>query len=1060
MHSLLRRQLKQHLINFEASPETLKGLLEVVDKAYRQFDEDRGMLERAFELSSEELLQVNQELSNHREQLERLVDMRTRELTKANSRLVSEITERKRLEERLASLNECIIGFNEDHARNIERLINLCGTSLNAQYAFYNHITNNRIDPICSWSADGGRFDCLQQLDHTSCFAFMRDPSAGICSNIIRRPFQEDAASGDIAYTFYPCMGMPVSLNSGRKLGSLCVVYGDYRMAGEADKRFLSLLASALGSEEKREWAANALRESEEKFRSISMSAQEAIVMADSSGNITYWNPAAERLFGYNREEMLGKPVQVCIVSQAFSECLAEVFIEWQATGQGRPEGQIVEFETTRRDGNTVSLELSLSSVMLGNLPHAIGIFRDVSNRKRTEAELRDSEERLKKILESIQTGIALIDVEDHRIGYVNKTAADLIGAPSNEIVGNVCHDYICPAGRNQCPVTDLGQTVDRSERTLITTKGDHVPVLKGVINLTLFGREMLVESFVDITARKKAEEELRNAAEAAEAANKAKSQFLANMSHEIRTPMNGVLGMAELLQGTELTPEQRRFTSTIRQSGKALLTIINDILDFSKIEAGKMELQSVDLSPRRVVAEVVEMLMERAQRKGLKLMAYACPEVPDSLIGDPMRLQQVLVNLTANALKFTEKGEVSISVSCDECDEDRAVLRFEVSDTGIGVPAEAQSVIFDSFAQADGSATRRYGGSGLGLAIAKQLCEMMGGRIGLKDTPGGGATFWFTVRLLKQPHAAPSVRESIPPIDEAISKENNVLSFHVLLVEDNRVNQEVAKAMLETMDYRVDVAGDGEEAVTAVKKTGYDIVLMDCQMPKMDGYEATRAIREWERSATERGEPRTRLPIIALTAHAMKGDRERCLDAGMDGYLSKPYKLQTLREMLARHLPLKQDPSEPLTEQTGDRREAGALPSAVRNAGYDDRFSALSIDWSVLERFRGMQIEGAPDVVASIIDIYLANSPVLVDEVQEALKTGDAETLRRASHTLKSSSANVGAVSLSEMCRDLEAMARANTLADDGGHTARLVAQISQEFVRVRDALSAGAAL
>lgn len=946
MHSLLRRQLKQHLIDYDVLPGSLKGLMDVIDTAYRQFDEDRGMLERAFELSSEELLEVNRELSNHREQLEGLVDMRTRELKKANTQLVSEVAERKRLEERLADLNECIIGFNEDHARNVRHLIDLCGTSLNADSAFYNHIVNNNFEQICSWNSDGVMDDCHHRLDYNCCPVFMENPSAGVCVNTIRRPVQEDPASNEISYRFNPCMGIPVSLGNGQKLGSLCVVYRDYHVVGEADKKFLSLLASALGSEEVREWAANALRESEEKFRSISMSAQDAIVMMDSAGNVSYWNPAAERIFGYGREETLGKPVQAYISSPAFYEAFADVFMEWRITGQGRPGGRIVELEANRKDGSTVAIELSLSSVMLGNILHAMGIFRDISERKKAEEELRDSEKRL------------------------------------------------------------------------------------------------------------------RIAKEAAEAANRAKSQFLANMSHEIRTPMNGVLGMVELLRGTELTPKQSRFAETIQRSGEALLELINDILDFSKIEAGKMELQSVNFSLRKTVGEVTEMLFQRAQRKGLSLTAATADGVPDLLVGDRMRLQQVLMNLTSNAVKFTDQGHVSITVSCTEQGATSALLLFEVEDTGIGVPADAQPTIFNSFSQVDGSATRRYGGSGLGLAIAKQLSEMMGGQIGVESELGEGSVFWFTVRLLKQKDAVADTSRPVLAADEMTASNRNHVSFRVLLVEDNRVNQEVAKAMLQTIGCRVDVAGDGKEAVAAATRVSYDAVLMDCQMPKMDGYDATRLLREWETSRTERGEEIKRLPIIALTAHAMKGDRERCVEAGMDDYLSKPYKINTLCEVLAKHVPLKQVCRANTGQPAKVQGRVSNTPAAVPNDGIGDPVSRVPIDGSVLDKLRGLQIEGAPDVVKSIIHIYLANTPALLDEVKMAVEKRDSETLKRASHTLKSSSANVGALHLSEISRELEAIVRANELATDGENAATLVGAIENEFARVRDALASELAL
>jgi PAS domain S-box-containing protein len=1054
VHSLLRRQIKRHSVDYETLPENLKGLVEVVDQAYSQFDEDRGMLERAFELSSEELLQANQELARHREQLERLVDMRTRELKKANSLLVSEIAERKRIEERLAHLNECIISFTEDHGQNMQRLIDLCGTSLNAQCAFYNRIGNHTVEPVCKWKGNPETDDSLQYLDHKSCLAFMKNPVGGFCVNTFQRATHEDPPSGDMPYRFEPCIGVQVSLSNGQKLGSLCVVCRDYEIFSEGDKRFLSLLASALRSEVERGWVAVALKESEERFRSISMSAQDAIVMTDSAGNISYWNPAAERIFGHVRDAMLGQPIQAYITSPAFHNAMAEAFMEWRATGHGRSEGRIIELETERKDGVIITLELSLSSVMLGNSVHAIGIFRDVSERKKSEVEIRASEERLKTILESIQTGIALIDPGDHRITFVNRAAANLIGSPARDIVGQTCHNYICPADRGRCPVTDLGQTVDKSERTLLGKEGKAIPVLKEVARMSLYGRETLVESFVDITAQKHAEQELRKAMEVAEAANRAKSQFLANMSHEIRTPMNGVLGMTELLRNTGLTAQQRHIADTIGRSGETLLTVINDILDFSKIEAGKMELQALSFSLRRTIAEVQEMLSEKVLAKGLELRSVVSNEVPDSLIGDGARLQQILINLVANAVKFTEVGGVTIHVSCFHDDGKTVELRFEVKDTGIGVPEEAQSSIFDSFSQADGSATRRYGGSGLGLSISKQLCEMMGGGIGVESERGRGSVFWFTARLGRENGTTVGTTEPTTPERLEGKADQAPSSLRVLVVEDNQVNQEVAKAMLESFGHLVDVVGDGIEAVAAVTSAPYDIILMDCQMPRMDGYEATGQIREWERSKAAQNGVSVHVPIVALTAHAIIGDRERCLASGMDDYLTKPFKLQALSDILARHT----RPKQVSTEET--RMMKGRAPSykgtPVTEGGETNRnpFPATPIDRSALDKLRGLQMQGAPDVVTSIIDIYLANSSTLFGDLQQALGSGDSAVLRRTSHTLKSSSANVGAMSLSDMCRELESLAREERWLKDGDKTMKLVAAIEAELMRVQDAL------
>ena len=503
---------------------------------------------------------------------------------------------------------------------------------------------------------------------------------------------------------------------------------------------------------------------------------------------------------------------------------------------------------------------------------------------------------------------------------------------------------------------------------------------------------------------------ELHEAKEAALTAAKAKSAFLANMSHEIRTPMNGVLGMLDMMQDTSLSKTQGDLLRTAYASADSLLAIINDILDFSKIEAGKMTIEQIEISVRNVVSDICSLLGGTATERGLTLSCDIDPDLPAVLIGDPVRLRQVLTNLIGNAVKFTETGEVRVKVNLLQRVEHSAQVEFSVEDTGIGIARTVLPRLFDEFTQADGSTTRKFGGTGLGLTISRQLVELMGGNISVVSTEGLGSTFTFTLDMAI---CQDQTRHQEPATDDTEQQQQDITAFpdsiRVLMAEDNVVNQKVAISMLKKIGIQhIDVARDGREAVSMNSTQTYDLILMDCQMPQMSGYEATGVIRQQERE-----QQLPPIPIIAMTANAMTEDREKCLAAGMDDYLSKPVKTQELQATLAHWLIYDTLP------QTADNASA-TCDMVAQTAQYP------LIDQQVLAALKELMEEEFP----ALINSYIEDAPKLLADILSSSKEADRQILVRAAHTLKSSSNNLGAIKLAMIAETIEKQSQDHKLS------------------------------
>ena len=634
------------------------------------------------------------------------------------------------------------------------------------------------------------------------------------------------------------------------------------------------------------------------------------VFVARSDGEPFYANREAERLLGRG------------IVPGVAADQLAEVYDVYVAgtdrhyPAASMPLVRALQGETSHADdfeihrpGGTIPVEVWGTAARAGDgsVEYGIAAFADVSDRRRAQ----DAQARLASIVQASREAI-LAKTLDGVVTSWNPGAEALFGYSEAEMVGRAIDVLIPPEGRDEedhfrqlvargVPVEEFETVRTRKDGTAVSVAITLSPLVDAAG--TISGIATICR---DVTERKRAEtallereEQLAAARDVALEASRLKSDFLANMSHEIRTPMNAVIGLTGLLLDTSLNEVQAEYASAVRSAGEALLEIINDILDFSKIEAGKLRLEVTGFGLRTVLDEVADLLGAKAREKGLEIAVQVDPDAPSFVRGDPGRLRQVLTNLVGNAIKFSDHGQIVVRATTTGTTPEATTFRFEVSDTGMGISPEGQRQLFQAFAQVDSSATRRQGGTGLGLAISKQLVEMMGGKIGLTSSLGSGSTFWFSLDLpAAMASEFPDLGREDPPGAPDNGDRVRAAGVRLLVAEDNPVNQLVATRMLEKLGYRADFAANGAEAVEALERIDYAAVLMDCQMPELDGFEATREIRRRQPL------PR-RTPVIAMTASATQSDREKCFDADMDDYISKPVRLAELAKVLARWVPV-----------------------------------------------------------------------------------------------------------------------------------------------------------
>ena len=893
-----------------------------------------------------------------------------------------------------------------------------------------------------------------------------------------------------------------------------------------------------------------ALRESEERGRKLSTVVDQSpvsVIITDTEGTIEYVNRKFEETSGYTLDEVAGQNPRIVKSGEMPFDIYENLWGTIMDGGEWKGE-----LHNRRKDGTLFWEHVTISPIrQAGRITHFVALKEDITERRSMQEALRDSEALQSSLMEHLPVGLVIIDATSRTIESVNPAAAGLFGAPSGDIVGRRCHNFLCPANEDSCPIMDLGQNVDNSDRVMIRADGSRIPILKTVTRIRIGGQDKLLECLVDISARKEAEEAMQRLnsqleaaidraeglAREAEVANQAKSSFLANMSHEIRTPMNAILGMVHLALGTELSERQRDYLLKVERSAKTLLGILNDILDFSKVEAGKIVMESVEFDLREVLDNVATVVGVRVS-ENLEFVITVGGQVPRFLLGDSLRLGQILINLAGNAAKFTREGEIRIDVRTEApASKDRVRLVFEVSDTGIGMSQEQVLTLFSPFSQADASTSRQYGGSGLGLSISKHLVEMMGGELSVRSRLGRGSTFTFSAVFPRPKRPAlfrfasaempalPPVRvllvddstssrefvleclgergldavgagtaqealeilsraEAGPPWlvlvdwhlpdmkgsdlwerikDSGMSAETGILlcpfgresmirnasadgfsavvtkpvsraglemglreafgmaevspdfcsvstedgerfvckGGRILLAEDNELNQQVARGILEQAGLDVSVADNGEEAVRMAGEGEFDLVFMDIQMPVMDGFEATRRIK---------ADPRLDgLPVVAMTAHVLPEQRRRILDAGMDDHVFKPIDPAEVYRVLNRWLGKGAFSGKDVV--AGD---VGELPDL---AGFDLTGG--------LARFLGDQVAYVEGLLQVRRDYGQA-----VDVTRGHLDRGELEEARAFVHSLRGMCANIGAFLAAEAAGNLERCLGTGSLA------------------------------
>jgi PAS domain S-box-containing protein len=1146
---------------------------------------------------------LEESLTKTKNSLEILVEQRTKELKQVNATIVEEISERKKTEKILKNI---VIGTASATGKDFFRvLVQHLAKALGVRYVLINEVHPGRKElfkTLAFWTGSKLEENLEYNVIGTPCEQVQLKGEICYYPNNLQQHFPADLQLVHLKAVSY--LGVPIFNSKKQVIGSLCILHDQPLVKEKSLKSIIKVFAARASAELQRKWAEEALHlaheelelrvkartaelveinarlqaeiaerkqieeelaESEYKSCSVVNNLTEIVFQRDLSGYWTFLNPAWTEATGFTVEESLLKHFTEFIHPEDRSSCLNGL-----SALKSDPELELkeeVRYLTKTGDYRWFEIHKRLLRKSNGEIVGISGTMRDVTDHRLTQKALEREHQQLRQIITHAPVAMAMLDTNLVYIAHSDQWISDY-QLSENSIIGKTCEEvfpHITEDHKKYFARVLQGENISKSEDTLLLPNGNLV-YLRWAMR-PWYTPENQVGGVVVVT---QVINELVAARETAIEAAKTKSRFLANMSHEIRTPMNGVIGMTDLLLRTPLNPQQKDFVATLRTSGKNLLMLINDILDFSKLEAGEMRLETIDFNLNTLLEELLDLLLIQAQKKNLELISFVKNGSPINLKGDPTRLRQILINLTGNAIKFTEKGEVVITANVISETADQATVRFEIKDTGIGIAPEDKNKLFQCFSQVDASTTRKYGGTGLGLAICEQLVELMGGEIGVESQPGYGSTFWFSITFEKQkipPLVIETQRQFLAPlqqqkllvisrsrtigqqfqeslkslgiettvtpdlshaiailgkamvehqyfqyvvveidkleqtsqlekqlgqfnskteplhyiwlvsshqyelfqndferqnhiylfkpikwskmlnallkISEPVFMSQSPLTHHnlilngvshshrakILIVEDTPINQKVLLNELTTLGYEAECANNGSEALEKISQNNYNIVLMDCLMPVLDGYKTTQILRQKE------GDERHTI-IIAMTANALKGEREKCIAAGMDDYVSKPVDIDTLGKILE-HWSAKVDDmtvnsivenTRPITNPNyhpkpeAKQASSEALKREIKPAKAPNQdINSLSKTYPIdLGQLNSMS-RGDFNFQKELLGAFIEDAPAYLQGIKNAYQEQDFTALVEKSHQLKGASRMIGIKTLSELAAQAE---------------------------------------